>query len=145
MTPALFYLLLALGLIGTELLIMQLSVFWFLFVGLGALAASLSAWLIPSMSWVAVTSVFLVSTIIFSALLYPRLKKWQSKPAPIAGNDAIGQSTTVIEAISADNPGKVIWSGTEWPAQVASGEADLKVGDSAVIRDMRGIRLIVGH
>ena len=145
MAPALFFLLLALGLIGTELLIIQLSVFWFLFIGLGALLASLAAWFIPEMSWAVATGIFIVSSIVVSVVLYPLLKKWQDQPAVIPGNDAIGQEVKVIEAISADQDGKVSWSGTDWPAQLAEGEAAFKLGESAIIRRLAGIRLIVGR
>ena len=145
MDPALFYLLLALGLIGTELLIMQLSVFWFLFIGLGALVASLAAWLIPEMSWAVATGIFVVSSVLVSAALYPLLKKWQDKPAIIPGNDAIGQKVKIIEPISADQPGRVLWSGTDWLAQLAEGEAAFELGESAVIRKLEGIRLFVGR
>ena len=145
MAPALFYLLLALGLIGTELLIMQLSVFWFLFIGLGALLASLAAWMIPEMSWTVATGVFIVSSVVVSVVLYPLLKKWQDQPAVIPGNDAIGQKVKVVEAISAEQEGKVTWSGTDWPAQLAEGEAAFELGESAIIRRLAGIRLIVGR
>ncbi|NND82780.1 MAG: NfeD family protein [Gammaproteobacteria bacterium] len=145
MTPALFYLLLALALIGMELLIMQLSVFWFLFIGLGALVAALAGWVMPELSWTAVTALFLVSSIVISVALYRPLMRWQNKPAPIAGNDAIGQTVKVVQAISADSEGKVQWSGTDWPARLAAGEEPLAEGQSAVIRKLEGIRLIVGH
>jgi membrane protein implicated in regulation of membrane protease activity len=145
MAPAFFFLLLALALIGTELLIMQLSVFWFLFIGLGALIASLAAWLIPEMSWSVATGIFIVSSVLVSAVLYPFLKKWQDQPAVIPGNDAIGQKVKVIAAISTDKDGRVSWSGTDWSAQLAEGEAAFELGESAIIRRLTGIHLIVGR
>lgn len=145
MSPALFYLLLAVGLISTELLIMQFSVFWFLFFGLGALAASLAAWLVPELSWFASTLIFVIGSLGVAAALYPMLKKWQQAPSPIAGNDAIGQKVEVVEAISPEKNGKVTWSGTEWPAQANSAEDSFSKGESAFIRKLEGIRLIVGR
>lgn len=145
MTPAYLYLFVAVALIGTELLIMQFSVFWFLFFGLGALVASIASWALPELSWFAATAIFLGSSLAISALLYPMLKKWQDQPSPIAGNDAIGQSTEVIEAISANKSGKVMWSGVEWPAQVEDSNESFEVGESAAIRKIEGIRLIVGR
>lgn len=145
MTPALFYLIIAIGLIGTELLIMQLSVFWFLFVGVGALIASLVAWAMPELSWAVVTAIFLLASVVVSIGLYPMLKRWQDKPSALAGHDAIGQTAKVTEAISVAKPGKVVWSGSEWAAQTVEGEADFHIGDDAVIKDLRGIRLIVGR
>lgn len=145
MSPALFYLFLALGLIGAELLILQFTVFWFFFFGVAALLTSIMCWILPELSWVAATATFLLASIVVSAGLYPMLKKWQNKPAPIAGNDAIGQSAKVVEEIQADRQGKVLWSGTEWPAQLADGQDSLQVGDKVVIRKLEGIRLIVGR
>lgn len=146
MSPALFYLILAVALIGAELLIMQFSVFWFLFFGLGALAASLIAWVAPGLSWLVVSLIFLVASLLSAAALYPALKRLQNKPGPIAGNDAIGQRVQVIEAISADKEGKVLWSGSDWPARIEEGQDQPLVdGDSAVIKRLEGIRLIVGR
>ena len=145
MTPAFLFLLVAVGLICTELVIMQFSVFWFLFFGLGAAVTSIVCWAFPDLSWFFSTLIFLVASLAVSALLYPVLRKWQNKPSPIAGNDAIGQSVEVIEAISAQQTGKVIWSGTDWAAQPADSEASFAVGDTAVIVKLEGIRLIVGR
>jgi len=143
-SPAVFYLVLAVVLIGAELLIMQLSVFWFLFFGLGALVVAIVAWFIP-MSWLVSTSLFLVSSIVISVALYPPIRKWQSKPGPIAGNDAIGQRVKVLQTISQSTDGKVLWSGSEWTAQLADNESEILTGDSAVIVKLEGIRLFVGR
>ena len=145
MTPAIFYLLIAIALIGLELLIMQLSVFWFLFIGLGALVTSLVGWLFPEISWVSATLLFIVASVVISVLLYRPLKRWQDKPGPMPGNDAIGQVTEVVEAVTREKSGTVIWSGTEWPAELAKDEAALEAGERAVIRRLEGIRLIVGR
>ena len=145
MTPAFMYLLIAVALIGTELLIMQFSVFWFMFFGLGALVASVVSWLLPELTLVSVTAVFLIASVAFAIGLFPYLKRWQNQPAPIAGNDAIGQSVEVTQAISAEKSGKVMWSGVEWPAQIVDGEPALEVGATVKIRKIAGIRLIVSR
>lgn len=145
MSPALFYLLLAVALIGLELLIMQLSVFWFMFIGLGALLTSLVGWIYPEMSWVSATGLFLLASLVISLALYRPLKRWQDKPGPMPGNDAIGQAAEVTEAITNDKAGKVLWSGTEWPAELADNEAAADTGEQVVIRELEGIRLIVGR
>lgn len=145
MTPALLYLLIAVCLIGTELLIMQFSVFWFLFFGLGALATSLICWVLPTTGWFSSAIIFIVASGLISLLLYPLLRNWQRKESPIAGNDAIGQRVKVTAAISAQQIGKVTWSGTEWPAQTADPQDSFVVGDSAIIKKLEGIRLFVGR
>lgn len=143
-SPAMFYLIVAVALIGAELVIMQFSVFWFLFFGIGALVASVAAWVLPDLSWLASTVIFLVASISTALALYPMLKKWQNAPAPIAGNDAIGQKVKVLKAITSDNQGEVRWSGSKWPAQVDNTDDVFNAGDTAVIRRLEGIRLIVG-
>ena len=145
MTPAFFYLLLAVGLISTELLIMQFSAFWFMFFGIGALLAAITGWLVPTLSFTAVSAIFLGASLLVAALLYPLLKKWQSAPAPLAGNDAIGQVAVVTQTISAGKTGKVSWSGTDWPAQGVDGSVGHEVGANVVIKKLEGIRLIVGE
>lgn len=143
-SPTVFYLGLAVALIGAELLIMQLSVFWFLFFGVGALIVAIVGWIVP-LSWFVSTSLFLVASIAIALLLYPMLRKWQNKPAPIAGNDAIGQQVRVLRTIDNKNNGKVQWSGSDWNAQLADGEAEIPAGETAVIIKLEGIRLFVGR
>ena len=141
-SPAVFYLGLAVALIGAELLIMQLSVFWFLFFGVGALIVAIASWFIP-LTWFASTSLFLLSSLLIALLLYPALRKWQNRPAPLAGNDAIGQRVNVLQAIGQTSGGKVQWSGSDWNAELAEGEDDILAGDAAVIVKVEGIRLFV--
>jgi membrane protein implicated in regulation of membrane protease activity len=143
MTPAILYLLIAVGLIGTELLIMQLTVFWFLFFGLGAIITALLCWFMPELSWFWSTMVFLLSSIGVSAALFPIFRKMQSGPSPLSGNDAIGQTAKVSKDISSNEPGKVIWSGTEWPAQTQNEQDSFAVGETVIIRELEGIRIIV--
>ena len=78
-------------------------------------------------------------------LLYPILRKWQAKPGPIAGNDAIGQRVVVLKTISRDKNGQVQWSGSTWNAELADGEKEIAVGEPAVIIKLEGIRLFVGR
>lgn len=145
MTPALIFLLVAFGLIATELLIMQFSVFWFLFFGIGALLTSLICWFAPNIGLSAALGIFVAASLLTAAVMYRPLKRWQNKPSALAGNDAIGQQAMVVKAIANGGTGKVVWSGSEWPAQAAVGEADFAVGDTAIIRELKGIRLVVGR
>ena len=142
-SPFAFYLTVGVALLAAELLIFQLSVFWLLFIGIGALIAALTAWFIPEASWLLTTSVFVIASIIVSFLLYKPLKKWQDKPGVIAGNDAIGQSAEVLDAVSADKDGKVSWSGTDWRAELSAGSEPLNEGDTAIIDSAEGIKLRV--
>ncbi len=146
MSPVTFYLVVAVVLISAELLVMQFSVFWFLFFGVGALLAALAGWLIPEAGWYLTTGVFLLGSIATAALFFPPLRKWQKKPGVIAGNDAIGQRVKIIEPITATSEGKVEWSGSDWPARLHDdNDGDLAEGDMAVIKKLEGIRLFVGR
>lgn len=145
MTPTMIFLMIAVGFIATELLIMQFSVFWFLFFGIGALMTSLITWWQPQLGWTAAWGLFLISSLLSSAVLLPPLKRWQNKPSPLAGNDAIGQTATVVQALKGNREGKVSWSGTEWPAILVDGEADIDVGTIVTIRKLSGIRLSVSR
>lgn len=143
-SPTVFYLCLAVALIGAELLILQLSVFWFLFFGVGALITAVISWFVP-LTWLMSTSIFLISSVAVALLLYPSLRRWQAKPGPIAGNDAIGQRVVVLKTISRDKNGRVQWSGSKWNAELADGESEIAAGEQAVIIKLEGIRLFVGR
>jgi membrane protein implicated in regulation of membrane protease activity len=142
LTPTVFYLGLAVALIGAELIILQLSVFWFLFFGIGALVVAIVGWFI-TLTWITSTALFFVASLLIALIAYPALKKWQNKPSPIAGNDAIGQRVEVTRTIGPGSGGKVQWSGSEWSAQLAEGESEISAGNSAFIVELEGIRLFV--
>lgn len=146
MSTALLFLIVALVLIAVELFIMQFSVFWFLFFGIGALIASLVGFIFPDLSVAMVTGVFAVASLVAGLALFAPLRRWQNQPSPIAGHDAIGQTAEVIETITESRSGKVQWSGSEWPAQLFDGETgEFAVGENVVIRKLEGIRLYVAR
>ena len=145
MTPALLYLTIAITLIIIELLIMQLSSLWFLLFGFGALITSAICWLFPELSLISATVCFGLTTVLVFFFCYPLLKKWQNKPSPLSGNDAIGQTVIVVTDITESVPGKVTWSGSEWSAELVKGEAALNAGERAKIVKLEGIRLIVAR
>ncbi|GLS24646.1 NfeD family protein [Marinibactrum halimedae] len=142
-SPFLFYLFLGAGLIAIELLVFQLSVFWLLFIGFGAIFAALIAWAVPEASWVLTTSIFASSSLFLSVIFYKPLQRWNKKPGLISGNDAIGKEVSVISPITSAQKGKVQWSGADWQAELEKGGVDLAVGDNAVIVAVEGIHLIV--
>ena len=85
MNPYTFYLTLGLVFLAAEILIFQLSFFWFLFVGLGALVAAAVGYFVPGASWLLTTSVFVVASTIIFFVLYRPLRKWQKKTRPHCG------------------------------------------------------------
>ena len=144
MTPFLFFLTAAIILIVLEVAIFQFTIFWSLFVGLGALTAALSAMVINDISWLLSTAIFIFSSVMICIVCYRPLKNWQNKPSQQPGRDAIGQMVTVTQDISKNTPGKVQWSGATWSAYLSQhDQTGLGKGDTAYIESMQGIRLTV--
>jgi len=141
--PVNFFVAFGLAMIVIEVAIMQLSTFWFIYIGLGAVITAVLLWAMPGLGWTGGMAAFVVATLVITVLINRPLRKWQQKPGAIAGNDAVGQSVQVVQKISADKPGKVNWSGSEWHAELASGGSEKEIGQSATIVSMHGITLVV--
>ncbi|MDA9556956.1 NfeD family protein [Vibrio sp.] len=142
-SPFLFFILLGSALVIAEVLFFNLTLLWLLIIGLSALVTSIYAWINPDVDWVASTGLFLGSSVVLSLLIYPILKKWQTQSNKMPGNDVIGQTVTVTKAVSAEHPGRVLWSGVEWDAILKEGSHDISVGKQANIVAVEGIRLII--
>jgi membrane protein implicated in regulation of membrane protease activity len=143
-SPFLFYIILGVALITFELLVFGMSVFWFLFIGLGALVAAVVAWQLPEISWLMATGTFVIASAIISGALYVPLKRWQQKPSVMSGkSDAIGQSVEALTEITTEKSGSVSWSGAKWEAKLATGSEPLQEGDNAEITKLGGIVLWV--
>ncbi len=143
-TPFFFYLIAAIILIVLELLVFQLSVFWLLFLGAGALAAAAVAFVYQDAGWILTTAVFVLSTAVVAFIAYRPLKRWQSRPGKMPGNDAIGQQVVVLSDIGPGAAGTVQWSGTDWRAELeASTDVVLAKGSTATIIGLEGITLTV--
>ena len=143
-TPFFFYLIAAIILIVLELLVFQLSVFWLLFLGAGALAAAAVAFVYQDAGWILTTAVFVLGTAVIAFIAYRPLKRWQSRPGKMPGNDAIGQQVVVLSDIGPGAAGTVQWSGTDWRAELeASTDVVLAKGSTATIIGLEGITLTV--
>lgn len=141
MTPFALFLTLAVVLVCIEILVLQFSVFWVFFLGLGALAAALYAWLMPSPGWIDSSGVFILASVLITAALIKPLKRWQSDKGPMAGNDAIGQTVRVETEVGFSEAGTVIWSGTDWKARLDADGETLKPGERATIARVEGLTL----
>ena len=84
MTPFTLFFALAVLLLAVELLVLQFSVFWVAFFGLGALVAAIAAHFLPGLSWGGTTAVFVVASAVICAALFKPLRTWQSGPAATA-------------------------------------------------------------
>ncbi len=59
---------------------------------------------------------------------------------------AIGQKVRVIEEVSSSSDhGRVFYNDMEWLATSELPEENFAAGDTAVIKDISGIRLVIGH
>jgi membrane protein implicated in regulation of membrane protease activity len=145
LSPFLFFLLLGTVLVVTELMVFNLSVFWFLFIGIGAFIATFVAWLFPTASWLEVTMVFLLASVSTTLVLYRPLRRCQRTKNTMPGNDAIGQKVTTYHTIVPGKMGEVMWSGSTWNAYVATDSHTIKPGDSAYIIGISGITLTIHH
>lgn len=143
MTPFAFFLALAVVLICVEILVLQFSVFWVFFFGLGALVAALYAWLLPSPGWIDSTAVFVLASLAVTAAMIKPLRRWQTSKGAMAGNDAIGQEVEIEKAVAFDEPGTVIWSGTDWKARLDQAGDPLQPGQRAVISRVQGLTLYI--
>jgi membrane protein implicated in regulation of membrane protease activity len=144
LSPFLFFLILGVALLALELVIFQFSSFWLFFIGIGSLVAALWAWLAPGSGLPTLLAVFVIASVAVTALLLQPLRRWQSQPTGLEDNNAIGQRVKVISTISPGQPGKVFWSGSDWPADLADGEQQsLAAGSHATVVKVSGIRLLV--
>ena len=142
MTPLIFFLALGVILISVEIVVLQFSVFWVAFIGLGALAAALVCFVVPSLGWVGSTAIFVIASVVITLALLKPLRRWQLAKGPMAGNDAIGQSVQIIVRVTGEEGGKALWSGTEWKAKLAEAEAQpLEPGQAAHIARLEGLTL----
>jgi len=143
MSPFWLFLVLGVGLLAVELVVFQFTTFWLFFVGVGALIAAAFAWL-GGTGYIVTTGVFLVSSALVTAVLFTPIKKWLKQPTGIAGNNAVGQKVSVKTPISPEQGGEVIWSGSDWQAELAEGQSEtIQAGESAQVVSVQGIRLLV--
>ncbi len=144
MNPFWLFLVAGVSLLAVEMLVFQFSTFWLFFIGLGALVAAAFAWVAADASFLVTTLVFVVASVIITAVLFAPLRRWQKQPSGISGNNAVGQKVVVKGSISKDSPGVVAWSGSDWQAELAEGQQDdIAIGATAQVVRVEGIRLIV--
>ncbi len=144
MNPFWLFLVAGVSLLAVEMLVFQFTTFWLFFIGLGALVAAAFAWVSADATFLLTTLVFVLASVVITAVLFAPLRKWQKQPSGISGNNAIGQKVVVKDSISRDTPGVVVWSGSDWQAELVEGQQDdIAVGATAHVVRVEGIRLIV--
>ena len=142
MSPLVVFTILGISLIVIEVAIFQVTVFWLLLIGLGALVAVAYAALPFDNQWVDTIGVFIAATVAICLLAYKPLVRWQKKPSILKGHDAIGQACRVLKV--EDNSLIVSWSGTEWTATLCN-NFPVAVDDTVYIERINGINLTVSN
>ena len=144
LSPFWLFLIVGVSLLAIELMVFQFTTFWLFFVGLGALVAAAFAFFAGGSGYIMTTAVFLIASVLITAILYAPIRRWQKQPSSIAGNNAVSQRVKVTGLITPTRGGTVNWSGSEWQAELVSGSSqELMEGDWARVVDVQGIRLIV--
>lgn len=131
--------------IGILLLICEvLSVsFYFLFLGVGALATSLAVKLgLADSLWVQFT-IFSIVSVVSTLLFRDVAKRYLSQNNKAYQGDFVGGHATVTKAIGPKQAGKVSYRGTEWAAEAAIDDAEIETGSLVVIKEMHGMTLRV--
>ena len=116
--------------------------FVFAFIGVGALFTALLTWIgvLPMIN----AQLFCFSVVSVLSLFAFRKPLQALTKKSLEYSEYVGDKATVVIDIPADGEGKVFYRGTEWIALSKSHERIHK-GKSVVIKELDGIRLIVGE
>lgn len=108
-----------------------------LFLGLGALIAGIAIEYggVGADAYVLQSAIFLVSSSVFAALLWKKLKNWRMKPEISEYSNMIGDSATVSGAgLKRGVRGQVQWSGTTMQAEIDRSETVPEFGAGVVVK-----------
>lgn len=143
--PPIILLIIGIILICIEILILQMVIGWLIIIGGAALLSALLLWLLPDIGWFFSILLFCFIATLSTLLLLKPVKRWQTAASPMPPRDIVGHKVVVTEAVSADQQGKITWSGTQWNARLDSSSPNerIEVDQEAEIVSMTGITLIV--
>ncbi len=141
MPPAIFWLVMGMVLLITEVVTPGFVIFFF---GLAAVIVGLLIWFIPSLPWTWQLILFAILSV--SSLLTVRrsLRRMfdgrRSNGAQGIDDTCLGRHVAVIEAIAPPREGKVEMNGTSWTAVAAE---PLEAGATAEVVGREGLTLTV--
>jgi len=140
MSPALIWLIFALGLAGAEVLTGDM---FLLMLGGGALAAAGSSWLVDGPVWVD-GAVFLVVSVLLLGLVRPALRKRLSVGKGLeTGIKALeGKSALVLDRV-ARHEGQVKLDGEVWTARPFDDNEVYEPGDQVMVMQIDGATAVV--
>lgn len=141
-----YWLWLALGclLLAVEVLIVPVG--FFLCLGSAALAVALLVFLVPSLSWLWVVSIYAVLSVLSIAFWFAVLRKAQRAKAAgehpdlnVKTRQLLGYKTQLTEDVKAGR-GRVRVNDSAWPVEA---DKDYPAGTTVEVVEVRGITLIV--
>ncbi len=140
-SPIFIWLAIAVVLAVVEALTMGLTSIWF--AG-GAFAAAITALIGGSLILQIV--IFVAVSVVLLLVTGPIAKrKMNSKGEETNINAIIGTTGVVEESIDWKSPGRINADGKSWRAVLAEGAQPLAEGQQAVIKEVKGVTLIVGE
>jgi|SRR5947209_1213749 len=140
MSAAVIWLIVALGLAGTEALTGDM---FLLMLGGGALAAAGSSWLLDLPLW-ADGAVFLVVSVLLLSLVRPLLRRRLTPPKSLSiGIEALeGKRALVLEHVAHD-AGQVKVDGQVWTARPLNDGDEFEPGDHVTVMRIDGATAVV--
>jgi membrane protein implicated in regulation of membrane protease activity len=140
MSAAVIWLIVALGLAGTEALTGDL---FLLMLGGGALAAAGSSWLLDFPIWVD-GAVFLVVSVLLLTLVRPELRRRLTPPKSLSmGIEALeGQRALVLDRVAHD-AGQVKLDGQVWTARPLNEGDEFEPGEQVTVMRIDGATAVV--
>ena len=140
MSAAVIWLIVALGLAGTEALTGDMSL---LMLGGGALAAAGSSWLLDLPLW-ADGAVFLVVSVLLLALVRPALRRRLTPPAGLTtGIEALeGKHALVLDRVARDE-GQIKIDGQVWTARPLNEGDEFEPGERVTVMRIDGATAVV--
>ena len=140
MSAAVIWLIVALGLAGTEALTGDMSL---LMLGGGALAAAGSSWLLDLPIW-GDGAVFLVVSVLLLTLVRPELRRRLTPPKSLPmGIEALeGKSALVLDRVARDE-GQVKLDGQIWTARPLNEGDEFEPGEQVTVMHIDGATAVV--
>ena len=140
MSAAVIWLIVALGLAGTEALTGDM---FLLMLGGGALAAAGSSWLLDLPIWVD-GAVFLVVSVLLLALVRPELRRRLTPPKSLPmGIEALeGKNALVLDRVARDE-GQVKLDGQIWTARPLNEGDEFEPGEQVTVMHIDGATAVV--
>ncbi|WP_428340098.1 NfeD family protein [Mycobacterium sp.] len=140
MSAAVIWLIVALGLAGTEALTGDM---FLLMLGGGALAAAGSSWLLGAPIWVD-GAVFLVVSVLLLALVRPELRRRLTPPKSLStGIEALeGKPALVLDHVTRD-AGQVKLDGQVWTARPMNEGDEFEPGERVTVMRIDGATAVV--